>query len=666
MATKTSSTRETLPSTPPEAWEPLLRFARLAGRPLESFLRIEAASGVLLLVAAAIALVWANSRWAASYEALWHMPVAIKVGGFAFERSLEWVVNDGLMVIFFFVVGLEIRREIHHGELSEWRRAALPAAAALGGMVVPALLYLGWAGAPATRSGWAVPMATDIAFAVGILTVLGRRVPPALRVLLLALAVIDDLGAIIVIALFYTHQLSPLMLLGAAACLVGLALLNRAGVKRLDVYLALGLLLWLCVLKSGVHATLAGVAFTPDLYSAAVAIVAPSNLITLLESIPPYWEAGRKIFHERMGDPTTPEGRKQLERQSPLNSAGKIRTPLLVVQGANDPRVKQAESDQIVIALRDRSFPVEYLVAPDEGHGFARPVNSMAMFAAAEKFLAKHLGARFQKDMTPEVEKRLTEITVDPKTVVLTKKVDPSKVGAPKPVADLAAGTSNYAVKIEMGGKSIAMSQSTSIKEEGGAWVITDTAKTPQGEIVDTTTVEKGSLTVKKRNIQQGPVTIALEFTGDKASGSMSMGEKAKPIDVALGGPVFADGAGSYDVLARLPLEAGYSTTFRNFDVMKQKVSLLEATVIGPEEVTVPAGTFKTLKVEVKPVDGEPGGQTVWIAPDTRKVVKYTALLPQMGGATLSPSRGTRTACPSSAARRANGSGDAVLKANRS
>ncbi len=385
----------------------------------------------------------------------------------------------------------------------------------------------------------------------------------------------------------------------------------------------------------GGYATLAGVAFTPDLYSAAVAIVAPSNLITLLESIPPYWEAGRKIFHERMGDPTTPEGRKQLERQSPLNSAGKIRTPLLVVQGANDPRVKQAESDQIVIALRDRSFPVEYLVAPDEGHGFARPVNSMAMFAAAEKFLAKHLGARFQKDMTPEVEKRLTEITVDPKTVVLTKKVDPSKVGAPKPVADLAAGTSNYAVKIEMGGKSIAMSQSTSIKEEGGAWVITDTAKTPQGEIVDTTTVEKGSLTVKKRNIQQGPVTIALEFTGDKASGSMSMGEKAKPIDVALGGPVFADGAGSYDVLARLPLEAGYSTTFRNFDVMKQKVSLLEAKVIGPEEVTVPAGTFKTLKVEVKPVDGEPGGQTVWIAPDTRKVVKYTALLPQMGGATL-------------------------------
>ena len=134
----------------------------------------------------------------------------------------------------------------------------------------------------------------------------------------------------------------------------------------------------------GGYATLAGVAFTPDVYAAAVSIVGPSNLIYLLESIPPYWEAGRKMFHQRMGDPGTPEGRAQLERQSPLNSANKIKTPLLVAQGANDPRVNKAESDRIVIALRDRGFPVEYLVAPDEGHGFQRPVNNMAMMAAAE------------------------------------------------------------------------------------------------------------------------------------------------------------------------------------------------------------------------------------------------------------------------------------------
>jgi dipeptidyl aminopeptidase/acylaminoacyl peptidase len=165
----------------------------------------------------------------------------------------------------------------------------------------------------------------------------------------------------------------------------------------------------------GGYATLAGVAFTPDLYAAAVSIVGPSNLITLLNSIPPYWESIRKLFYLRMGDPTTDEGKKQLERQSPLNSADKIKTPLLVAQGANDPRVNKAESEQIVNALRKRNFAVEYILAPDEGHGFARPVNNMAMLAEAEKFLATYLGGRYQESMTPEVEKRLTEIKVDVK-----------------------------------------------------------------------------------------------------------------------------------------------------------------------------------------------------------------------------------------------------------
>ncbi len=173
----------------------------------------------------------------------------------------------------------------------------------------------------------------------------------------------------------------------------------------------------------GGYATLAGVAFTPDLYAAAVSIVGPSNLITLMNSIPPYWESIRMLFNKRMGDPSTPEGQAQLERQSPLNSANKIKTPLLVLQGANDPRVKKAESDQIVVALRERGFPVEYIVAPDEGHGFSRPVNSMAMYAASEKFLAKYLGGRYQEDMTPEVAQRLKEISVDVKTVETPKKL---------------------------------------------------------------------------------------------------------------------------------------------------------------------------------------------------------------------------------------------------
>ncbi len=174
----------------------------------------------------------------------------------------------------------------------------------------------------------------------------------------------------------------------------------------------------------GGYATLAGVTYTPDTYAAAVAIVAPSNLITLLDAIPPYWESFRNVFYQRMGDPRTEEGKKELMRQSPLTHADKIKTPLLVVQGANDPRVNKRESDQIVIALRDRNYPVEYIVAPDEGHGFARPVNNMAMIATAEKFLAKHLGGRYQADMTDAVKTRLGEITVDPKDVSLPKKVD--------------------------------------------------------------------------------------------------------------------------------------------------------------------------------------------------------------------------------------------------
>jgi Na+:H+ antiporter, NhaA family len=248
-----------LSAPPPGAWEPLTRLLRFAKRPLERFLQIEAASGILLLVVAAIALIWANSPWAASYFALWHSTMGLRIGHFIFERSLEWVVNDGLMVVFFFVVGLEIRREIHHGELSNWRRAALPFAAAIGGMVAPALLYLAIAGQGPTHSGWGVPMATDIAFAVGVLTLLGKRVPSALRVLLLALAVIDDLGAIIVIALFYSSGVAVLGLLVAALGVGGIFAMQAFGVRHKVAYILPGVLVWAGVYASGIHPTIAGV-----------------------------------------------------------------------------------------------------------------------------------------------------------------------------------------------------------------------------------------------------------------------------------------------------------------------------------------------------------------------------------------------------------------------
>ncbi len=254
-----TTTPADLTSLPPEAWEPLLRVARFATRPLERFLRIQASSGIALMLAAAAALVWANSPWAESYTHLWHTPMGLRVGELSFERSLEWVVNDGLMVIFFFVVGMEIRREIHQGELSELRRAALPAIAALGGVAAPAVFYLVVAGAPETRSGWAVPTATDIAFAVGVLTLLGKRVPAALRVLLLALAVIDDLVAILIIAFFYSSGVEASGFLIAAGGLALIYLLQALGVRQPAVYVAPGVVLWAGIYAAGVHPTIAGV-----------------------------------------------------------------------------------------------------------------------------------------------------------------------------------------------------------------------------------------------------------------------------------------------------------------------------------------------------------------------------------------------------------------------
>jgi hypothetical protein len=306
-----------------------------------------------------------------------------------------------------------------------------------------------------------------------------------------------------------------------------------------------------------------------------------------------------------------------------------------VAQGQNDPRVKKAESEQIVIALRDRGFPVEYLLAPDEGHGFRRPVNSMALWAASEAFLAKHLGGRFQRDSTPEVASRLAEITVDPKSVVLSKPADTASVGVPKLAASLVTGSTSYQGRIDAGGQTIPMSVTRTIAEQGGSFVVTGTAKMPMGDTVDTTTLDKATLVVQKRSLKQGPAAIELVFEGGKATGTVAMGGEPKPVSVDLGGELFADGAGSQEAVAALPLAQGYSTTFRNFDARQQKVQLKQARVTGIERVTVPAGTFEAWKVEVASAEGEPGTTTIWVATSDRKVLKTSATLPQMGGAVV-------------------------------
>jgi NhaA family Na+:H+ antiporter len=234
--------------------------------PVQSFIHTEANSGVVLLAATGAALVWANSPWSDSYHRFWETRLALDVALFQVSKPLEAWVNDGLMAIFFFVVGLEIKRELLYGELSSPGKAALPVIAAVGGMVMPAAIYLAInAGGEAGR-GWAIPMATDIAFALGVLALLGRRCPVELRVFLLAVVVVDDLGVIFVIAVAYTESLE-LVQLGIAAGIVGAVVAaNRLGINHSFVTATLGFLLWVAMLKSGVHATIAGVimaALTP-------------------------------------------------------------------------------------------------------------------------------------------------------------------------------------------------------------------------------------------------------------------------------------------------------------------------------------------------------------------------------------------------------------------
>jgi NhaA family Na+:H+ antiporter len=225
------------------------------------FIRHEAAGGMLLLAVAILAVVFANSPAAGLYDAFLGTPVKVQVGALKLDKPLLLWINDGLMAIFFFLVGLEVKRELMVGELSTPRRAALPAVAALGGIVVPALIYAAVNIAnPQGAPGWAIPAATDIAFAVGVLAMVGSGAPTSLKIFLLALAIIDDLGAIIIIALFYTSDLSTAALILAGVGLVVLFALNRSGVISIAPYVLVGLFIWVCVLKSGVHATLAGVA----------------------------------------------------------------------------------------------------------------------------------------------------------------------------------------------------------------------------------------------------------------------------------------------------------------------------------------------------------------------------------------------------------------------
>ena len=303
----------------------------------------------------------------------------------------------------------------------------------------------------------------------------------------------------------------------------------------------------------GGYATLAGLAFTPEVYACGVDIVGPSNLFTLLESIPPYWEAGRKWLYEMVGDPETEEGQKLLREASPLFSADKITKPLLIIQGANDPRVKKAEADQIAIALRDKGQPVDYLLAMDEGHGFRKPLNRMAMYAQVENFLAQNLGGRYQTELPADVSAKLKELTVDINTVVL-ENVDQTVAltEIPKISYKWEEKEIHYNLTLNMAGQVIPMSTKRTIRKEAGNWVVSDVSQSPMGNMKDINHYDE-NFNIKERVMEQGGMIMNMAYDGNSAK-ITAMG-KEMPVEAE--GLMVSDGAGSDILIAHLGLKEG-------------------------------------------------------------------------------------------------------------
>jgi dipeptidyl aminopeptidase/acylaminoacyl peptidase len=390
----------------------------------------------------------------------------------------------------------------------------------------------------------------------------------------------------------------------------------------------------------GGYATLAGLTFTPDLYAAGFDIVGPSNIITLLNSIPPYWAPMKKTFAIRVGDKDDPKDKEMLEKQSPLNSAKNITAPLFVVQGANDPRVKKAEADQIVVALRDLGRQVEYMVAPDEGHGFAGKENRIAMYTAMEQFFAKHLKGREQKEVRDVIQKKLEAITVDIKTVTMPKPVEVSKEEMPAFNGSLLkSDTLSYTVKMDIRGQQMTMTVKRTIAKANysgkDVWRVIEESSGAMGSGVDTLDMDAATLLPVRRFATQGPGKMVFTYSGNVVDGKLIMGPQEMPIKAKTDNTVLPDGAGIELPLSTLPLADGYKATLYQFEMMAQKQKAMGLTVAGSEKVTVAGKEFDTWKVELTPKEGDTGGTKLWITKDTRRIVKSESKLPPQAGGGL-------------------------------
>jgi hypothetical protein len=369
----------------------------------------------------------------------------------------------------------------------------------------------------------------------------------------------------------------------------------------------------------------------------------------MIEAFPPYWRPFLKgTWFQWVGDPSDPEDRKDLEARSPIHFVDNIQVPLLVVHGANDPRVKQAEADRIVVVLRDKGMPVEYIVAPDEGHGYRDPKNRLALAVALERFLAKHLGGRHQESVAPDIAARLEEITVDVSTVTLADAAGVAALLAAAktaPLPDLngdviAPATFSYDLVMEVGGNQVPMTMTREIKEADAqgrpCWRVIDTAETPMGTATDAFDLDRKNLAPVSRDAG-GMGSIKLAYTDTAITGEIGGPGGSMEVNQTLDAPVLADGPGYELALAGMPLAEGYETTIRYFDAIEQKVRFMKLAVTGMETTAVKAGSFQAFRVEITPLDDNPaGGGTVALMADApHHVIQAEYKLPaMMGGGT--------------------------------
>ena len=377
----------------------------------------------------------------------------------------------------------------------------------------------------------------------------------------------------------------------------------------------------------GGYATLAGLAFTPDLYACGIDIVGPSNIFTLLESIPAYWESGRAFLHGMVGDPDTEEGRQRIEEASPLFSADKINKPLLIIQGANDPRVKKAEADQIVIALRDNGHEVSYLLADDEGHGFSKPVNNMAMFAEIEKFLAPILGGRYQEDMPEDVAERLEELRVDISTVEYTPKGEVAMDAAlPAMSNPFTEQSLSFKMDIDVNGQKMNMTSNRTIAKTESGWKVTDASSGAMGQTTDEV-VYDANFNPTKRTIIQGAQNIEMVFEEDKVMVTM----QGNTMEIEIEGALLTSGPGYEHMLAAMDMSEGDEVNVTMPDIMSMKGKQMLVKHHGTEEVE----GVEHHVITIASHDNENEKTTLWVNADTGTFVKSEQTAPAMNNAVI-------------------------------